>query len=133
MPVALFIVVGLGALALAITGMGSASASNVTLAAITTQALYAAESGAQLSAHQLLFNVTEPGVADNKCGEIDGTELTFSAVGLSSCEVRISCERRGGGNAPKPLYAVESVAACGGGDLRAERRIITLLALDRPD
>jgi MSHA biogenesis protein MshP len=130
-PVALFIVVGLGALALTITRMGSANGSNMTLASITAQALYAADSGGQFSAHRILFNVQSRGQADANCTSINDTQISFTAAGLSGCQVALSCSRSAPGGTPKRLYAVQSTATCGGGDLVAVRQIALLLAYDR--
>lgn len=130
-PVALFIVVGLGALALTITRVGSANASNVTLASVSAQALYAADSGGQFSAHRVLFNVQNRGQADANCTSINDTQISFTAAGLRGCQVALSCSRSAPGGTPKRLYAVQSTATCGGGDLVAVRQVAIVLAYDR--
>lgn len=134
MPVALFIVVGLGALAMAISRMGSANASNVTLAGVTAQALYAADSGGQVAAHRVLFGAQDRDQADANCSAIDQTELVLTAVGLRGCRVALLCARRThAGGSPNRLYAIESAATCGSGDVFSARTIAVLLAFDRPE
>lgn len=129
MPVALFIVVGLGALALAIARMAGNSQSSAVHQAITVQALYAAESGAQYGANQLLFNAVDKDEVDARCGLVEGATVNFNATGLSQCRAELSCVKTSTGAAAQ-VYELASRGLCGSGMLVAERTVVATVSYD---
>lgn len=120
-PMALFIVVGLGVLALAISRMGSGTQSVSIRESISVQALFAAESGSQYAMNQLLFDASNRGEVDGRCTTVNGNSLSFTAVGLTGCSATISCQRLVNTGGQARVYQVQTTATCGGGDLTAER------------
>lgn len=121
MPIALFIVIGLGALALSISRMAGETQSSTVHASVAVQALYAAESATQYAAHQLLFNAQNRADVDARCAATDGEIVVFNVAGLSQCSAALSCSRQTSG--ATPVYELRSHGTCGGGTLVAERTI----------
>lgn len=130
MPVALFIVVGLGALALAISTISSSSFSSAVQEGVSIQTIFAADSGAQYAINRLLFDVDDKSVGDANCTSINGSTLNFSVSGLNNCSVDISCSiSTVSGNSPS-FYNVQADAQCGAGDLVAQRSVAVKAVLD---
>jgi MSHA biogenesis protein MshP len=123
MPLALFIVVGLGALAIAIGRLGSGSFSTAVQETLSVQAFYAAESGAQYAMHRLLFDAADSGEVDARCAAINGLNLNFSASGLGACSAQLICTPASNEGDNAGIYRLQSSASCGSGDLLAQRRI----------
>lgn len=130
MPLAMFIVIGLGALALAISRMGAGTLSAAIQESISVQAFYAADSGVQYTMHKVLFAATNRGQADASCAAVNATSLAFTAASLASCRVTLTCARVGTTGGNNRIYAIESAAICGGGDLLAERTIAAAAVYD---
>lgn len=122
MPVALFIIIGLGALAISISRMTGESYSAGVHTSVSVQALYAAESATQYAAHQLLFDAANHAEVEARCAATNGSTLEFNTRGLSQCRATITCNVRLVSGA-KPLYELRSQGSCGGGSLMAERII----------
>lgn len=122
MPVALFIIIGLGALAISISRMTGESYSTGVHTSVSVQALYAAESAAQYAAHQLLFDAADHAEVEARCAATNGSTLEFNTRGLGQCRAALSCNVRMATGA-KPLYELRSHGICGGGSLMAERTI----------
>lgn len=122
-PVAIFIVVGLAGLAVAISRLTSGSFSTSVQEAVVVQALYAAESGAQYAMHELLFDVADATEADANCTSVNGGSISYTAVGLSGCSTQITCAKAGNSGGSANIYNLSSAASCGGGDITAERTI----------
>ena len=122
-PMAMFIVVGMVALAVAIARMGSASFSAAVLEGISAQALYAAESGAYYAMNQLVFDVNTRSVSDANCTSLNGSSLSFNVSGLNNCTTQISCSVATDSGNTSSYYSIQSAAQCGGGDLRSERTV----------
>lgn len=144
MPLAIFIVVVMGLFALVISRNSIQSATSVTLEFVSTQAFYAAESGAQRGM-QTLFFPTAP--ANNTRQQVDGrcvglnTTHTFTVPGLNKCSAEVTCSCKFQDDSScSPItaanytvaalpakatsyYTVTSVARCGSGNLRAVRTI----------
>ncbi len=125
MPLALFILVGLGALAIAISRLSAGQFSAAVHESLSVQAFYAAESAAQVAMHQILFNTADKAGADGKCAAANGDILTFSAAGLNACSAQIACSIASSAGDTAGIYRVEATASCGQGQLAAERRVIT--------
>lgn len=122
-PLSLFIVLGMGVLALSITRMGADTFASVTLESISVQALYAAESGAQYGAHQLLYNAASSTEVDVRCTNLNGVTVQFSVPGLNACSAQLQCVATGGSDGAAPVYSLQSAATCGSGSLIGERTI----------
>lgn len=122
-PLALFILVGMLALALAASRLTGQSSTSATLELMSTHAFYAAESGGQYGMHQLFFNVVDQADATSRCTGL-ATTLNFSgtaASGLQSCQTTVSCASHT--TAGTSFYTVTSAASCGSGSLSAQRTI----------
>lgn len=124
-PLGLFILIGMLALALTATRLTGQSNISSTLEMVSTRAFYAAESGGQYAMHRIFFNNDQPS-ADGVCDGLQASPETVSfaassAAALRACSVTISCERSSAGGTS--FYTVNSVASCGSGDLQAQRTI----------
>jgi MSHA biogenesis protein MshP len=125
MPLALFIVVGLGALALAISRMGSGSFSSVVQEALAVQAFYAAESGAHYGLNQLLFDAEDKNAVDARCASVDGATVNFTVAGLRECSATLECSTQNNTGENAGIYRLRSFATCGSGSLQAQRSVVT--------
>lgn len=90
LPVALFIIVVLGGLALMISKKVSQSASSYVISGVSTQTFYAAESGAQAGLHELFFLDTDRQLVDGRCSSM-AISQALSVQGLNNCTVTVSC------------------------------------------
>lgn len=122
-PLMLFILVALAALAVSISRLGGDTATAMVQEAIALQALNAADSGAQYAMHRLLHNATLQSEVDTRCTALDGDSVSFSAAGLTGCQAQLSCALRTASGTTRHYYAVLSAAHCGGGQLTAERSV----------
>jgi MSHA biogenesis protein MshP len=144
LPLAIFIVVVMGVFALAISRNTIQTGTSVVLEVVSTQAFYAAESGAQRGM-QVLFFPTAP--ANNTRQQVDSrcvglnTTYTFTVAGLNGCSAAVTCRCKyqdeagcSPGTAANYLantaailstsfYTISSVATCGSGNLRSVRTI----------
>ncbi len=125
MPLALFIVLGLGALALAISRLGSGSYSAAVQETLAVQAFYAAESGAQYGLHRLLFDAANKSAVDTRCAAVNGSSVNLTAAGLSDCNVALSCAVVVNTGETPGIYRLQSTATCGGGTLLTQRSVVT--------
>lgn len=147
MPLAIFIVVVMGTFALVIARNTIQTGTSATQEAISTQAFYAAESGAQ-QGMQVLFYPTASGATiarqqvDGRCVGMN-TTYNLNVPGLKSCSVVVTCSCQYQDEttcAPTAVsnytstspainlkltsfYKVSSAATCGSGNLRAVRTI----------
>lgn len=126
-PLALFILVGMLALALAASRLTGQSGISATLELLSTQAFYTAESGGQLAMHRLFFNATTPAQTDAQCTAManaadPANTINFSAPGLQACFTELNCTITN--SSPTiSFYTITSNANCGNGDLSAQRSI----------
>lgn len=90
MPLALFIIVALGGMSLMVSKKVSQSTSSYLLDGISTQAFYAAESGAQAGMHTLFFLDTDRQLVDGRCAAMSISQ-TLDVNGLKNCTVTVSC------------------------------------------
>jgi len=125
MPLALFILVGLGALAIAISRLSSGQFSSAVQETLSVQAFYAAEGGAQLAMNRILFDVANKSAADANCVSVNGSSLNYSATGLRGCSVRLTCSAVANTGDTAGVYQILSTASCGGGKLVAQRQLAT--------
>lgn len=125
-PLALFILVSMAALAIAINRMAAQSTSSSTLEGVSLQAFFAAESGAQYAMHFLMFDVTQRSESDNNCSTMPLSVPNFphaSAAGLQACSLSLSCQQDSVSTSSASYYTITSTAECGSGTLQAKRTI----------
>ena len=125
-PLSLFILVGLGVLAIAISRMSSQANTSFTLEGVSAQAFYAAETGAQYGMHRLMFDVDDRTTSDANCAAMPANVDNFpraSAAGLQACAISLSCDRATVSGSPKSFYTIRSSATCGSGNLSSTRTI----------
>jgi len=126
LPLALFILVVMGALALTISRT-SIQTQNSTLQEFTSiQAFYAAESGAQRGMQRLFLdtsNALTRAAVNARCTSWN-ENFTFAGVkGLSICNAQVNCGFTVDTNNTKSFYTITSVGNCGHQQFRAERTI----------
>ncbi len=128
LPMALFIIVVLGGMAIVISKKVSQSTSSYIIDAISTQTFFAAESGAQAGLHELFFVDTDRQLVDGRC-EAMNISHTLNVDGLRNCIVTVVCSCRyednsvcDDGNSANYLglndisnsfYTIDSRAQCG--------------------
>lgn len=149
-PLAIFIVVVMGFFALVISRNTIQTSTSVTLEAVSTQAFYAAESGAQMAMQNLFFpNASSRQAVDGRCATLSATPLTRTYAlgsandipGLNGCTLTVSCACKFQDNTSclpvtasnytttvvanrlTSFYTITSGATCGVGTLRATRTI----------
>jgi len=117
LPVALFIIVVMGFAALALTRTTSQTNVSAVQELVSTQALYAAESGVQTGLSELFYpDASSSTAVDDRCTGLD-LSLDFSGVaGLNICSVEVQCELIEPG-----AYQLSSQGSCGSQGIRAER------------
>ncbi len=124
-PLALFIVVVMGFLALAISRTSVQTHLSSAQELVSAQAFYAAESGAQAGMHQLFWNSGDDVlVVNGNCSGMNISPDMAGAPGLRGCDVSVSCDcTHCSATAPVSFYTITSVGTCGGGSTRATRTI----------
>jgi len=122
-PVAIFIIVALAGLGVAISQLSSHSTTAAVQEAVAIQALNAAESGAQYAMNQLLFDVNSKTAADTNCTTVNGASLDFTADGLNNCASDITCALSSNTGGTARVYDISSVGSCGAGDFETERTV----------
>ena len=119
LPLAVFIIVVMGVFALVLSRNTIQSNTSATQEFITTQAFYAADSGAQRGMQKLFFSdANKRQDVDQRCSDISKTSsgtplvLNFSAStandipGLNGCSISVSCACAfGDGNTCIPITA----------------------------
>ncbi|WP_157152549.1 pilus assembly PilX N-terminal domain-containing protein [Cellvibrio sp. BR] len=141
LPLALFIIVVMGVLALTISRTATQSQTAVVQEFISLQSFYAAESGAQRGMKALFFDVNGRQAADAACLAMNLNPDYSGIDGLSACTVAVDCTCRyqnGNDCTPanatnyspmatadvlKSFYTVTSEGTCGENEYRAERSI----------
>lgn len=127
-PLALFIVVVMGLLALALTRMSTQAGLASAQELLSLQAFYAGESGAQQGMNQL-YPPADPNlnIRDDVNARCDGVvrTLAFAGVtGLSGCSAAVSCNCVScTPAAATSFYTITSVGSCNAGTLSATRTI----------
>ncbi|MFL0796730.1 MAG: hypothetical protein K6L73_04495 [Cellvibrionaceae bacterium] len=124
-PVAMFIIVVMAIFAAALSRTTSETSLGAIQEVISTQAFYAAESGAQWGMGGLFMPLvarTGAGGTDSRCTGMNET-ITFTASGLSNCSATVTCSVSFG--AVSSAYVINSVGACGpvGANYRAVRTV----------
>ncbi|UTW46691.1 MSHA biogenesis protein MshP [bacterium SCSIO 12696] len=123
MPLAAFILVAMAVMAATLMRTSGQTGISVAQEAITLQAFYSAESGAQLGMSNLYYDSANPlsqAAINNRCDTMN-LAPSFSAAGLSNCSAAVSCGRNTSGTAS--FYTITSVGNCGSGEVRATRTV----------
>ena len=139
-PLAIFIVVVMGFMALALTRSSTLSHQGFTQELLSTQAFYAAETSTQRAMQTLFFpDASSRQAADGRCAAL-ATTYDFSAIdGLQLCQSQVSCacvyQNNQACNAATSanysatasthtsIYTITSNASCDAGSINASRQI----------
>jgi len=139
-PLALFIIVVMGLLALVLARSTTLSQRGFTQELLSTQAFYAAETSTQRAMQTLFFpDASSRQAADGRCASL-ATTYNFSAIdGLQLCQSQVSCacvyqnnQVCNAGAAANYLvtaathtsiYTITSNASCTAGSINASREI----------
>lgn len=128
MPVAVFILVAMGLFAVTISRNSTQTGIATVQEGISTQAFFAAESGAQAAMSAVFYSAAGPtrSTADAACTALNVSaepEISFSVDGLNNCSATLSCTRTTDPGDTRSFYRIQSVGACGGGEVRSSRSI----------
>ena len=126
LPLALFVIVGVAALGIAISRIVGQSAVDRTQSAINLAAFYAAESGAQFAMNQLFYSTTvgiTRATQTSNCGTIDGSSVDFTNDGLNGCSAALSCGASTDAGDTTSFFVITSVGQCGSGEINASRTV----------
>ena len=123
MPVAIAIIVLLGLLAVTLSRTTQLGAVSSTQEGVALQALYAAESGAQLGMNQLFYSpasMPTRASATARCVAMN-VNVNFDVPGLRNCAASVTCApaQPAGAN----YYQLSSVGNCGSGAIAAQRQV----------
>jgi MSHA biogenesis protein MshP len=139
-PLAIFIVVVMGFMALALTRSSTLSHQGFTQELLSTQAFYAAETSTQRAMQTLFFpDASSRQAADARCAAL-ATTYNFSAIdGLQLCQSQVTCacvyqnnQVCNAGVATNysvtaathtSIYTITSNASCDAGSINASRQI----------
>lgn len=126
-PLAAFILVVISLLAAQMMRTSSQVSLAGTQEAISTQAFYAAESGAQAAMSVLFSSNANRAAVDVNCTNVQSQ--TFSVDGLDNCSATVTCACVDENNnvcnlaASYSFYSIESVATCGSAAVTSNRII----------
>ncbi|GAA5316500.1 MAG: hypothetical protein AseanaTS_17040 [Candidatus Pelagadaptatus aseana] len=115
MPMAIFIILVLGGMALTIARYTSQASTASFQEIMNVQAFYAAESGAQYGMNQLFYDETQAmtqALALANCAALVSPP-TFSGAGLQNCTATVSCNSTLVSGVR--YFSIESVGQCGVG------------------
>ena len=123
-PLALFILVVMGVLALTISRTSMQIQTSAIQEFMNVQAFYAAESGAQRGMKHLYFDQGPPtrATVDAQCFSLN-TNYSFTSDGLKACTAQVSCTFTVDAANIRSFYTITSVGSCGADQYRAERTI----------
>ncbi len=137
LPLALFMIVVASGGVLLMSKHANDSSAGLTLAVVSKQSVYAAETGAQLAVNQLFFPVTNRQQTDARCSTTSINQ-SFSVIGIDNCRVVVSCVcHYENGNAcdatqegnyngiagiNDSFYHLDSAASCGSGSFSGQHR-----------
>lgn len=123
LPLALFIIVVMGVLALTISRTSIQTQTSTVQELYNAQAFYAAESGAQRGMQRLFLNATITRTSvDGRCTDWSQT-FTFSNPGLKVCTAQVGCTLVADATNIRSFYTITSVGSCGANEYRAVRTI----------
>ncbi|WP_049723800.1 pilus assembly PilX family protein [Gilvimarinus polysaccharolyticus] len=120
LPVAVFILVVMSVAAIAMWRSTIQSSHSIVQELISTQALYAAESGAQAGVGQIFTGIDRAAV-NTQCDVLNLT-LNYSVTGLQQCSAQVSCSVTTSPDDTSSVYIIDSVGSCGT-SVTAERTV----------
>ncbi len=126
MPMAAFIVVVMGLLAVGLSRIGTQSSFATVQEQVSIQAFFAAESTAQLAMNQLFYNTSSAinrTTSTSACNSVNGNTLSFTAAGMNGCSATVSCTASIDGANTMTFYEIQSRARCGVEPIWSERTI----------
>lgn len=119
LPAALFIIVILGLLAVALFRMTQTSEVSIAQEVLSIRGFYAAESGLQTAAMSIFPVSGGAGVCNN-------FTLNFTTTGLSNCSASVTCSQYVADG--KNFYNIASTGQCSSGELQSSRTVEALLS-----
>lgn len=126
LPLALFILVVMGVLALTIARTSIQTQTASVAEVLNLQSFYAAESGAQRAMQHLFFDsaavITRANV-NTRCSDWSQNYAFTSMPGLQACSAQVNCIFTVDTDDLRSFYTITSVGSCGTGQYRAERTI----------
>lgn len=123
LPLALFILVVMGVLALTISRTSIQTQTSSIQEFTNIQSFYAAESGAQRGMQHLFLNAALLRAdVDGRCTGWNQT-YNFTVAGLRGCTAQVSCTFATDTGNTRSFYTLNSVGVCGTDQYRAERSI----------
>ena len=138
MPLALFILIAIGGMVVIAVNNTSQVSQSYVLDAVSAQAFYAAESGAQAGMSALFLSDTVRQSVDTRCAAM-AIAQTLNAEGLQNCSVSVSCVCRyetnavcdaanasnydGANGVIYSFYTVTSASQCGAGELISQHSV----------
>jgi MSHA biogenesis protein MshP len=123
-PLSLILIVGLAALAIAMSKMSAQAGGSSIREAVSLQAFYGAESAAQFAMNQVMYPNASRANADLACASVDGSSLSFSVNGLNNCSSTISCSQSTNPENTLSYYRIQTSASCGAGQIFSQRSIL---------
>jgi MSHA biogenesis protein MshP len=139
-PLALFIIVVMGSLALVLARNSNLSHQSFTQELLSTQAFYAAETATQRAMQTLFFpSASSRQAVDSRCAGLTTTYNFSGIAGLQLCQAQVFCSCVYQNNSPcaagnaanyagtatthTSIYTISSNASCGAGSINAARQI----------
>lgn len=132
LPIAVFVLVVMALLAVAIAQLSSRSNLSATHEELSNRAFYAAESGASWAMSRLFFNgagTADRSFSDLACDNLGATPSLNSIAGLATCSASVTCACVGLANCAAQAagetnyYTIESTGTCGSGQVLATRKL----------
>ncbi len=128
LPVVMFILIVMGALALVVSRFSAQSALSGAQEGISLQAFYAAESGGQYALNQIYYVASggtpiSRAAAVGNCASVDGDVVNFNGAGLANCRVVIDCTSNTDTPSATTFFTISSRGICGSGAESADRTI----------
>lgn len=122
MPLAIFILVALSALALSLQRGSSQAPLTVSQEIISQQTMLAAQSGAEYSLSYLFYTANpDGGLISDRCSELDSQTLSLNYINFNNCVVIVSCVEYTSDQ--DYFFNIESQASCGSYPFDAQRTI----------
>lgn len=122
-PLSLVIILGVGALATAVSKLTQRSDVSALQEGLSLQAFYAAESGAQFALNQIFFSANNRSATDANCVSLSGDTLSFSAAAMSHCSAVLNCSISFDQANTVSFYRIVSTGSCGLGQIQGQRSI----------
>lgn len=126
LPLALFILVVMGVLALTIARTSIQTQNASVAEVLNLQSFYAAESGAQRAMQHLFFDSTAEVTRANVNTRCSGWSQNYSfdsVPGLQACSAQVNCVFTVDADDLRSFYTITSAGSCGAEQYRAERTI----------